>query len=170
MFIRSSLWIVYLIYLIEQRQLLASCPYIRSSFILTDCHFDSNVYLSFAAQILHSNSIDLIGYYALNRTDHRISQPLIYHLGHRWMFVVPLVLKCAQQTMPLTFTECQYTIRQRRSSSSSIVEYMTTQLSVMNLTDLGMQSVLFLQPGLYEQREKERMLHTFFFFFSSLSL
>lgn len=145
MFIRSSLWIVYFCCLIEQRQLLASCPYIRSSFILTDCLFDSNVYLSLGAQIVNSNSIDLIGYYALNRTDHRISQSLIYHLGHRWMFVVPLVLKCAHQTIPLTFTECQYTIRQRKSS---IVEYMTTQLSVINLPDLGMQSVLFLQPGL----------------------
>ena len=158
MFIRSSLWLVYLCCLLEQRQLLlASCPYIRSSFLLTDCLFDSHVYLSLGAQIVHSKSIDLIGYYALNRTDHRISQPLIYHLGHRWMFVVPLLLKCAQQTIPLTFTECQYTIRQRKSS---VVEYMTTQLSVMNLTDLGMQSVLFLQPGLlnmFESRERENV-------------
>jgi hypothetical protein len=31
----------------------------------------------------------------------------------------------------------------------STAEYMTTQLSVINITDLGMQSVLFLQPGLF---------------------
>ena len=31
---------------------------------------------------------------------------------------------------------------------STTSEYMTTQLSIMNITDLGKQSVLFLQPGL----------------------
>lgn len=139
-----SILIVYL-FCLEYRQIWASCPYIRTSFILTECVLDTSVYISLGAHVLNSNSIDFIGYYALNRSDQRISQALIYHLGHRWMFVVPLLLKCAHQTIPLTFTECQYTIRQRKSS---MVEYMTTQLSVINMTDLGMQSILFLQPGL----------------------
>ena len=151
MFIRSSLFILFCL---EQRQIWASCPYIRRSLILTECVLDTSVYISLGAHVLNSNSIDLIGYYALNRSDQRISQALIYHLGHRWMFVVPLLLKCAHQTIPLTFTECQYTIRQRKSS---IVEYMTTQLSVINMTDLGMQSILFLQPGLLKKNKNERI-------------
>lgn len=127
-----------------QRQILASCPYIQRSVVLTDCVLDTSIYLSLGAQILNTNAIDWIGYYALNSTENRISDPLIYHLGHRWMFVLPLLLKCADQAVHLTFTECQYTMRQ---SKSSIIEYMTTQLSVINMTNLGMQSVLFLQPG-----------------------
>jgi hypothetical protein len=60
------------------------------------------------------------------------------------MLLVPLLIKCAHQPVNLTFTECQYTMRQNKLSTA---EYMTTQLSVMNITDLGIQSVLFLQPG-----------------------
>jgi hypothetical protein len=141
-----QLFIVY--YYLFQSQILASCPYIRASVLLTECIFDTNLYLSLGAHIFNSNSIDFLGYYSLNNTDHRISNTLIYNLGHRWMFPVPLLLKCAHQPVNLTFTECQYTMRQ---SKYTIVEYMTTQLSVINMTDLGMQSVLFLQPGSFER-------------------
>jgi hypothetical protein len=69
------------------------------------------------------------------------------------MLLLPLLLKCPDQTVNLTFTECQYTMRQQKlmRKSSLISEYMTTQLSVMNMTDLGMQSVLYLQPGLFSK-------------------
>ncbi|CAF4880550.1 unnamed protein product [Rotaria sp. Silwood1] len=139
-------------------QILASCPYIRTSIILADCVFDTSLYISLGAHIFNSNSIDFIGHYSFNNnnnnnnnnnTENQISNTLIYNLGNRWMLLLPLLLKCSHQPVNLTFTECQYTMRQHKytSRSSSISEYMTTQLSVMNVTNLGMQSVLFLQPG-----------------------
>lgn len=140
-----QLFIVY--FYLFQSQILASCPYIRTSTLLKECVFDTNHYLSLGAHIFNSNSIDFLGHYSLNNTNNRISNTLIYNLGHRWMFLVPLLLKCAHQPVNLTFTECQYTTRQ---SKYTIGEYMTTQLSVINMTDLGMQSVLFLQPGSFE--------------------
>jgi hypothetical protein len=146
-----QLFIVY--YYLFKSQALASCPYIRTSVILTECVFDTSLYLSLGAHIFNSNSIDFLGHYSFNNTDNRISNTLIYNLGHRWMFLVPLLLKCAHQPLNLTFTECQYTMRQSKyTRKSSIVEYMTTQLSVINMTDLGMQSVLFLQPGSFEKK------------------
>jgi hypothetical protein len=152
MFIR--LFFVYFFIFISQ--ILASCPYIRSSTILTECVFDTNLYISLGAHIFNSNSIDFIGYYSLdnnhNHTTDLINNTLIYNLGNRWMLLLPLLLKCSHQPANLTFTECQYTIRQHKytSKASAITEYMTTQLSVINVTDLGLQSVLFLQPGLFE--------------------
>jgi len=134
---------------------LASCPYIRTSVILAECVFDTSLYISLGAHIFNSNSIDFIGHYSFNNTENLISNTLIYNLGNRWMLLLPLLLKCSQQPINLTFTECQYTMRHKRSTSksSSITEYMTTQLSVINITDLGMQSVLFLQPGLFEGKK-----------------
>ncbi|CAF1076383.1 unnamed protein product [Rotaria sordida] len=133
-------------------QILATCPYIRTSIILADCIFDTNRYISLGAHIFNSNSIDFIGHYSFNNNNNRgnqISNTLIYNLNNRWMLLLPLLLKCSHQPVNLTFTECQYTMRQHKytSRSSSIAEYMTTQLSVRNVTNLGMQSVLFLQPG-----------------------
>ena len=94
-----------------------------------------------------------MGYYSFeqtNSTDHHLRNALIYNLGNRWMLLVPLAIKCAHQPVHLTFTECQYTMRQTKQSHrlSPTPEYMTTQLSVVNMSDLGSQSVLFLQPGL----------------------
>lgn len=141
------LFLVYL-HLLLISQLLATCPYIRTSIILSECVFDTDLYLSLGANILTSNSIDFIGYYSFSQTN-PINNTLIYNLNNRWMLLVPLLIKCTHQPAHLTFTECQYTMRQRKSSDrlSATAEYMTTQLSVTNLTDLGMQSVLFLQPG-----------------------
>ncbi len=131
-------------------QLLASCPYIRTSVILSECIFDTEHYLSLGANIFNSNSIDFIGYYSFNQTNH-INNTLVYNLNNRWMLLVPLLIKCAHQPVNLTFTECQYTMRQTKYSNrlTSTAEYMTTQLSMVNITHLGMQSVLFLQPGLF---------------------
>lgn len=145
MFIR--LFLVYFHLLISQ--ILATCPYIRTSVILSECVFDTNLYLSLGANILTSNSIDFIGYYSFSQTN-SINNTLIYNLNSRWMLLVPLLIKCTHQPAHLTFTECQYTMRQRKSSNPSTTtsEYMTTQLTVMNITDLDEQSVLFLQPGL----------------------
>ena len=136
-------------------QIWASCPYIRTSVILAECVFDTNLYLSLGAQIRHANAINYLGYYSLsetNSTDDHLRNSLIYNFGNRWMLHVPLVIQCAHQPTHLIFTECQYTMRQtlRSHRLSSTSEYMSTQLSVMNLTDLGRQSVLFLQPGLVE--------------------
>ncbi|CAF3425926.1 unnamed protein product [Rotaria socialis] len=133
-------------------QIVATCPYIRTSVILADCVFDTSLYISLGAHIFNSNSIDFIGHYSFNNNNHtenHITNTLIYNLGNRWMLLLPLLLKCSHQPVNLTFTECQYTMRQHKhtSRSSSIAEYMTTQLSVINVTNLGMQSVLFLQPG-----------------------
>ncbi|CAF3323453.1 unnamed protein product [Rotaria sp. Silwood2] len=74
-----------------------------------------------------------------NNTENQITNTLIYNLGSRWMLLLPLLLKCSHQPVNLTFTECQYTMRQHKhtSRSSSIAEYMTTQLSVINVTNLG---------------------------------
>jgi hypothetical protein len=127
-------------------QILASCPYIRTSVILAECVFDTNLYLTLGANILNSNSIDFIGYYSFGQNN-QINNTLIYNLNNRWMLLVPLLIKCDHQPVNLTFTECQYTIRQPNRFLST-AEYMTTQLSVVNITDLGLQSVLFLQPGL----------------------
>ncbi|CAF1026957.1 unnamed protein product [Rotaria sordida] len=129
-------------------QILATCPYIRTSVILAECVFDTNLYITLGANILNSNSIDFIGYYSIGQ-NHNINNTLIYNLGNRWMLLVPLLIKCAHQPVNLTFTECQYTMRHNKYPNRflSTAEYMTTQLSVMNITDLGMQSVLFLQPG-----------------------
>ncbi len=145
------LFLLYLFIFINQ--ILASCPYIRSSVILGECVFDTRLYSSLGAHILNSNSIDFTGYYALNHTDNPISSTLIYNLGNRWMLPLPLLLKCSQQSIHLTFTECQYTMRQQKSNSKSspITEYMTTQLSVVNMTNVGRQSVLFLQPGSFDE-------------------
>ncbi|CAF3963369.1 unnamed protein product [Adineta steineri] len=132
--------------------LLASCPYIRTSVILAECVLDTSLYLSLGAHIFNSHSIDFIGHYSFNNnntTDNFISNTLIYNLSNRWVLLIPLLLKCAHQPINLTFTECQYTMRPNKypSKSPSITEYMTTYLSVNNITDLGMQSVLYLQPG-----------------------
>jgi len=146
---------VYLIiyFFIFISQILASCPYIRTSVILAECVFDTNLYITLGAHIYNSNSIDFIGHYSFNNKENLLRNTLIYNLNNRWMLLLPLLLKCSHQPINLTFTECQYTMRQQKfiSKSSSIVEYMTTQLSVINITDLGMQSVLFLQPGLFEK-------------------
>jgi hypothetical protein len=149
----SRLFFICLAVLVSQ--ILASCPYIRTSVILTECVFDTSLYISFSAHVFNSNSIDFTGHYSFinyNTTENSVSNTLIYNLGNRWMSLVPLLLKCAHQPVNLTFTECQYTMRQQKypSRSSSMAEYMTTQLSVINITDLGMRSVLFLQPGLFE--------------------
>ena len=148
MFIRS--FFVYLFIFVSQ--ISASCPYIRTSVILAECVFDTSLYISLGAHILNSNSINVIGHYSFghnNNIDKLINNPLIYNLGNRWMLLLPLLLKCSQQPVNLTFTECQYTIKQRKhiNRSPSVVEYMTTQLRVVNITNLGMQSVLFLQQG-----------------------
>lgn len=129
-----------------------SCPYIRTSTILAECVFDIDLYRSLGAQIRHSNAIHFLGYYSLNPTNFTSVQrenSLIYNLGNRWMLLVPLLIKCANQPSSFTFTECQYTMRQSPSGQrlSSRSEYMSTQLTVMNLTDLHEQAVLFLQPG-----------------------
>ena len=129
-------------------QIAASCPYIRTSVLLKDCVLDPRLYLSLGARLFNSNSIDFLGHYSLDSTEQRITHPLIYNRGQRWMLVVPLLLQCAHQPVNLTFTECQYTMR---TSKHTIVEYMTTQLSVMEMTDLGRQAVLFLQPGEFEK-------------------
>ena len=130
-------------------QILASCPYIRQSVILSECIFDTNLYISLGANIFNSNSIHFIGYYSFNQ-NYYTNNTLIYNLNNRWMLLVPLLIKCNNQPKNLIFTECQYTMRQTKFSDRllSTAEYMTTQLSVVNITDLGMQSVLFLQPGL----------------------
>ena len=141
MFIRC-LFII--IILLRIRSSCSSCPYIRTSVILTDCVFDTNIYLSVGAHISHSKSIDFYGYYSLNQTEPPDHQTLIYNFNHRWMLLVPLILKCANQSIETLFTECQYTMRQ---SSSSTVEYTSTQLTVMNVSHLGSQAVLFLPPG-----------------------
>jgi hypothetical protein len=151
MFIR--LFFVYFFIFISQ--ILASCPYIRTSVILAECVLDTSLYISLGAHIFNSNSIDFIGHYSFNNnnnTENFITNTLIYNLGHRWVLLLPLLLKCSNQPVNLTFTECQYTMRQNEysSRSSSITEYMTTHLSVINITDLYMQSVLFLQPGSFE--------------------
>jgi len=131
-------------------QILASCPYIRTSVILAECVFDTNLYISLGSNILNSNSINFIGYYSFGQ-NHHINNTLIYNLNNRWMLLVPLLIKCTHQPVNLTFTECQYTTRQNKYTNRllSTSEYMTTHLSVINITDLGMQSVLFLQPGLF---------------------
>ncbi|CAF3393209.1 unnamed protein product [Rotaria sp. Silwood1] len=143
MFIR--LFLVYVHILVSQ--ILATCPYIRTSVILAECVFDTNLYITLGANILNSNSIDFIGYYSIGQNNN-INNTLIYNLGNRWMLLVPLLIKCTHQPVNLTFTECQYTMRHNKYPNRflSTAEYMTTQLSVMNITDLGMQSVLFLQP------------------------
>ncbi len=148
MFIR--LFLVYLFIFLSE--ILASCPSIRSSIILSECVFDTSLYISLGAHIFNSHSIDFIGHYSLNKTEH-LRNTLIYDLENRWMLLLPLLLKCPDQPVNLTFTECQYTMRQQKlmRKSSLISEYMTTQLSVMNMTDLGMQSVLYLQPGLFSK-------------------
>ena len=132
-------------------RILASCPYIRTSVILAECVFDTELYASLSANILNSKSIDFIGYYAFDQTNNNINNILIYNLGNRWMLPVPLLIKCAHQRVNLTFTECEYTMRQNKYPSRLLLtaEYMTTQLSAMNIAGLGMQSVLFLQPGLF---------------------
>jgi hypothetical protein len=91
------------------------------------------------------------GYYSFGQTNNINNNTLIYNLGNRWMLLVPLLIKCSNQPVNLKFTECQYTMRQTKYNNRllSTAEYMTTQLSVINVTDLGMQSVLFLQPGLF---------------------
>ena len=137
----------------------SSCPYIRTSVILAECVFETSQYISLGAHVSNATSIDFIGHYALqhpNDTAQLNSNTLIYNLGHRWMLLVPLLLRCSHQPANVTFTECQYTMRQYPSKSrTSVAEYMTTQLSVMNITDLGKQSVLFLQPGLsFEQTNR----------------
>lgn len=128
---------------------MASCPYIRTSVVLTECVFDTNLYLSLGANIHNSNSIDFVGYYSTGQ-HHTINNTLIYNLGNRWMLLVPLLIKCAYQPVNLAFTECQYTMRQSKYPNRliSTAEYMTTQLSIINITELGTQSVLFLQSGL----------------------
>lgn len=136
--------IIYLLIFLNQS--FASCPYIRTSIILAECVFDTNLYLTLGAHVFNSNSIHFLGQYSFNNTENLLNNTLIYNLGHRWMLLLPLLLKCSQQPINIRFTECQYTMRQ---SKSSIGEYMTTQLSVINMTNLGMQSVLFLQPGLF---------------------
>ena len=131
-------------------QTLASCPYIRTSVILSECLFGENLYSSLGANIINFNSIDFIGYYSFIQKTNQFNNTLIYNINNRWMLLVPLVLKCAHQPTNLIFTECQYTMRQTKYANrlSTTSEYMTTQLSIMNITDLGKQSVLFLQPGL----------------------
>ena len=139
-------------------QIWASCPYIRTSVILAECVFDTSLYISLGAQIMNSSSVDFLGYYSLsqpNSTDDHLRNTLIYNLGNRWMFLVPFLIKCAHQPAHLTFTECQYTMRQTHRALSAS-EYMTTHLSVINITDLGLQSVLFLQPGLFDQNERSQ--------------
>jgi hypothetical protein len=132
-----------------------SCPYVRTSVILTDCVFDTRAYLSLGAHISHSKSINFLGHYSLhnqtNRSNQSVHHTLIYNLGYRWMLLLPLILKCSHPSINLTFTECQYTMRQNQhhSRSSSIAEYMTAQLTVMNISHLGMKPVLFLPPGLH---------------------
>jgi hypothetical protein len=128
---------------------LASCPYIRTSVILAECVFDTNLYITLGTNIFNSNSIDFIGYYSFGQNNNNINNTLIYNLNNRWMLLVPLLIKCSNQPVNLTFTECQYTMRHNKYPHRllSTAEYMTTQLSVMNITDLGIQSVLFLQPG-----------------------
>ena len=130
----------------------ASCPYIRTSVILAECVLDTSLYISLGAHILNSNSIDFVGHYSFHNRNHTegfLTNTLIYNLSNRWVLLLPLLLKCSHQPVNLTFTECQYTMRQNKhvARTSSITEYMTTQLSVVNLTNLGMQSVLYLQPG-----------------------
>ncbi|CAF1933002.1 unnamed protein product [Rotaria magnacalcarata] len=145
MFIR--LFFIYIHILVSQ--ILASCPYIRTSVILAECIFDTNLYISFGANILNSNSIDFVGHYSTGQHNN-INNTLIYNLGNRWMLLVPLLIKCSHQSVNLTFTECQYTMRHNNKYPNrlpSSPEYMTTQLSVINITDLDQRSVLFLQPG-----------------------
>ena len=142
------------LHIIVSRTLASSCPYIRTSIILAECVFDTSLYASIGAQIVHANSVDLMGYYSFdqtNSTDHHLRNALIYNLGNRWMLLVPLAIRCAHQPVHLTFTECQYTMRraEQLQRSSPTLEYMTTQLSVVNMSDLGSRSVLFLQPGLF---------------------
>ncbi|UJR09466.1 hypothetical protein I4U23_013704 [Adineta vaga] len=147
MFIR--LFFVYFFILINSIR--ATCPYIRTSVILAECVLDTSLYISLGAHILNSSTIDFIGHYSFNnnRTDDFLTNTLIYNLSNRWVLLLPLLLKCSHQPVNLTFTECQYTMRQNKhmGRSSLITEYMTTQLSVVNITNLGMQSVLYLQPG-----------------------
>ena len=65
------------IFIIFISQILASCPYIRTSVILAECVFDTNLYISLGAHIFNSNSIDFIGYYSFNNN---IIILLIIHL------------------------------------------------------------------------------------------
>ena len=141
------LFVVVAVSLLLSPPVASSCPYIRTSMILAECTFDTEAYRSFGAQIRHSNAVQFLGYYSLSQTNssgEHLRNSLIYNLGNRWMFLVPLLIKCAHQPRNFVFTECQYTMRAR---SSSTAEYMTTQLTLMNSTDSTQQAVLFLQAG-----------------------
>lgn len=126
-------------FLILLNQIYAYCPYIRQSFVLSDCIFDSENYLTMNTRILNRNSIEFFGYYSLMNTTKLFNQTLIYQFDQRWMLLVPFMIRCANQPRDLVFTECQYTMKRS--------EYMTTQMTMLELEHLGKQSVLFLPAG-----------------------
>lgn len=128
----------------------STCPYIRRSIVLTDCVFDVSLYLSLGAHVTHSRSIDFHGHYSLDRSD---DQTLIHNFNQRWMVKIPFVLRCSNETVEVPFSECQYTMRQ---SISSAVEYTSTKLSLMNINNLGLQSVLFLTSGMIETKKRKK--------------
>lgn len=130
-------------FLILLNQIHANCPYIRQSIVLSECIFDNSIYLTLNTRILNSNSIEFFGYYSLINTTKTFNQTLIYQFDQRWMLLVPFMIRCANQPNDLVFTECQYTMK----ISHRNTEYMTTQMSMIELENLGKQSVLFLPAG-----------------------
>ena len=86
-------------------QTLASCPYIRTSVILSECLFDENLYSSLGANIINFNSIDFIGYYSFIQKTNQFNNTLIYNINNRWTLLVPLVHKCAHQPTHHIYTE-----------------------------------------------------------------
>ena len=130
-------------FLILLNQIHAQCPYVRTSTVLSQCIFDTNNYLTLNTHILNSNSIDFFGYYSLENTTNIFNQTLIYQFDQRWILLVPFMVRCVNQPDDLVFTECQYTMKRSRTNT----EYMTTQMSIIELEHLGKQSVLFLPEG-----------------------
>ncbi|CAF1063462.1 unnamed protein product [Didymodactylos carnosus] len=164
MSVRSSsiLLLVLLLIIINLHELHAqqfqtSCPYIRTSVIVSDCVFDTGLYLSLGARIFNTRSIDFVGHYSLdsipvlpvqNKLNTEPINTLVYNLSGTFVSIVPLILNCPRLPENIIFTECQYTtIKLKSSKMRQQSEYVRAQLSILNVTDLGIRSVLFLQPG-----------------------
>ncbi|CAF1062747.1 unnamed protein product, partial [Didymodactylos carnosus] len=122
------------------------------------CVFDTGHYLSLGARIFNTRSIDFVGHYSLDSTSllpiqYKLNtepiNTLVYNLSGTSVSVVPLILNCPQLPDNMIFTECQYTtIKVKSSKMKQQSEYVPAQLSILNVTDLGIRSVLFLQPAL----------------------
>lgn len=117
------------------------CPYIRSSIVLNECHFNTKIYAQLGVSVTHSKSIYFSASYSLERSNETL---FISNFHDRWLLPFPFLLSCSNHSIipsHLAFTECQSTIHHPSQ------EYMTTSLSSIELPHHGLQPILYLSQG-----------------------